>query len=206
MIPELKKLKKELDKLHTNQLINYEHYMSILNAINKLNEDFNPDWKGTNHDINFNKQLGDGKIYENIFYQLIVNYLQEVKSQKIQWQETGNVFVETENKYSGNWEISRTGVLKDSDTTVLTFVLQRHDITNNKVSNWFIGALKEDWIHEIKRLGLEEKVIKDGKSKGYAVPLNKILWTEKDREEIKLREEKYKQQRIKELRDGRKGL
>ena len=153
----------------------------------------------------FDLCLKFGEQYENEFQKIVEGKQIEIKTDGA-CHRTGNVFVETQNKYSGNWEISRTGVLKDSDNTVLTFVLQRHDITNNKVSNWFVGALKEDWLHEINRLGIEEKPTRDGLSKGYKVPLNKILWNEKDREEIELREEKYKEKRLKELRDGLKGL
>ena len=200
--------KKDLIKLikeaHTKHIINHEEYLGCLQTIDGLNKELNENWQNTNHDLTldfkeFKKQLVMGKLYENIFYEMYMRYKQELKSQKVQYQQTGNVFIETKNKYSGNWEISRTGLLSDAEDTMLSIILERQDITNNKITYWVVSSLKENWIHEIKRLGLEEKENKDGMSKGYAVPLNQILHNEKDVEEYQIREKLYKDKRIKEI-------
>jgi hypothetical protein len=212
MVKTKSDLIKIIAEAHTKHIINHEQYLGCIKIIDGLDNELNPDWSNTNHDMilsfdEFKRQLKKGNLYENIFKEMFIKYYQELKSHKIQYQETGNLFLETKNKYSGNWEISRTGLLSDVDDTNLSFILERHDITNNKIMYWTISSLKENWIHEIERLDLEETTSNDGNSKGYKVPLNKILHHDKDVEEFNKREEGYRKQRLKQLKsNGHKGL
>ena len=199
------KTKKDLIKIikeaHTKQIINHEEYLGSMLFIEGLNKELNADWAKTNHDIDFDydefkKSVKKGKVYENLHYDMFMKYLQELKSHKIQYQKTGNIFLETRGLKNGNWEISRTGLLSDVEDTVLTYILERHDITNNRIDYWSISSLKENWIHEVERLGLEEITINDRKSKGYILPISKILHHQKDYDEIIKREKIYSKKRI----------
>ena len=200
----LKELLEKATQLYTNQDITYEEYMSckvIVDGVETLNEDYlniDGDMRFNN---NFQKHLKDGHIYEKSFHNKMTR-LVEVKGHKIQYQETGNLWLETESLLSGQWVPSRTGLLGMDEDTLLVFMLHREDITNENVSEWMVATTKKEWKDEIRRQGLDISITNDGKTKGFKVPIknlpipNTMVHNYLDTHEIKLRQSNYLKKRL----------
>lgn len=214
MINSKKYLKKIIDNLYYDKdvadgdRINAEEHYQLLQILDKTSGVLNKDWKDTNHDFigNFKKQNKKGNDAENRLNLMLSEQPIEAKSHHIQYQQTGNVALETHQRRNINdeFKVSRTGLLENPDT-ILIYVFKREDITNRKTSYSFVGMSKENWLHEVKRLDLQPIQTKDGLSMIYKMPISKILHNgDMDRNEIKLRDEEYKERRIKELMKNKK--